>query len=415
MAERRPLVLVSGRQKELPTADTFSWALLSSKPTTVTGYGITDAVTTSGAQTIAGTKTLTSAAVLAHDTHVNGAAGAARRFGFRTAGVLRWDMGADGGAESGSNAGSNFVLQRFSDAGALIDSPLSITRSTGRVVFASAPQGVTPIEAENSTLIPTTAWVRAYYARLSAGGTFGADIAAPGVHSRRGTTNKGIELAADPTNQFAFLDFHTNNTNFLDTDARIYASGSAADNTSNYGATIGYQAASHSFLGAVSCNNSVSGTSGLFNRGGAAADTVTSLRAGAGGYFVNFYPRLGAASYNPLVQTGDSAIIYDAGGSGTGALVIGQWSAVSKGLRIATDGAITVSHALTANGAITSTGLLTASAALTVTTGNLTLAAAGTEFFRAAANSATTTRQPRVFIQSTDPDAAAADGDLWGW
>lgn len=31
------------------------------------------------------------------------------------------------------------------------------------------------------------------------------------------------------------------------------------------------------------------------------------------------------------------------------------------------------------------------------------------------ANSTTLTRQPRVFVQSADPGAAAADGDLWFW
>ena len=37
------------------------------------------------------------------------------------------------GTESGSNAGANFFIRRYSDAGALIDTPLTITRSTGSV------------------------------------------------------------------------------------------------------------------------------------------------------------------------------------------------------------------------------------------------------------------------------------------
>lgn len=47
------------------------------------------------------------------------------------------------------------------------------------------------------------------------------------------------------------------------------------------------------------------------------------------------------------------------------------------------------------------------------TSGTLTLPSTGQNFFRADANSATLTRQPRVFVQAGDPGAAAADGDLW--
>lgn len=42
MAARRPLVAVSGRIKYLPAGDTIDFSLLSGKPTTLDGYGITD-------------------------------------------------------------------------------------------------------------------------------------------------------------------------------------------------------------------------------------------------------------------------------------------------------------------------------------------------------------------------------------
>lgn len=41
----------------------FPWASITSKPTTISGYGITDAVTTAGAQSVGGVKTFTSAPV----------------------------------------------------------------------------------------------------------------------------------------------------------------------------------------------------------------------------------------------------------------------------------------------------------------------------------------------------------------
>lgn len=40
------------------------------------------------------------------------------------------------GTESGSNAGMDFFIRRYSDAGALIDTPLTITRSTGVATFS---------------------------------------------------------------------------------------------------------------------------------------------------------------------------------------------------------------------------------------------------------------------------------------
>jgi hypothetical protein len=44
------------------------------------------------------------------------------------------------GTESGSNAGANFFIRRYSDAGALIDTPLTITRSTGTAMFGGTVQ-----------------------------------------------------------------------------------------------------------------------------------------------------------------------------------------------------------------------------------------------------------------------------------
>jgi hypothetical protein len=68
---------------------------------------------------------------------LNKAAGAyANNFYGATAGVNRWlmQMGS-GGPESGSNAGSDFGLYRCNDAGALIDTVLSITRAGGVAYF----------------------------------------------------------------------------------------------------------------------------------------------------------------------------------------------------------------------------------------------------------------------------------------
>jgi hypothetical protein len=49
------------------------------------------------------------------------------------------------GTESGSDAGANFFIRRYSDAGALIDTPLTITRSTGLITLATALSGTTAV------------------------------------------------------------------------------------------------------------------------------------------------------------------------------------------------------------------------------------------------------------------------------
>jgi len=53
--------------------------------------------------------------------------------------AARWAVVlGDGAAETGSNAGANFAIQRFSDAGAYIDQPLSINRANGVTLIAPA-------------------------------------------------------------------------------------------------------------------------------------------------------------------------------------------------------------------------------------------------------------------------------------
>lgn len=51
----------------------------------------------------------------------------------------RWSLAlGDSSAEGGSNAGSNFALYRYTDAGGLIDTPLTIARTNGGVTLTGA-------------------------------------------------------------------------------------------------------------------------------------------------------------------------------------------------------------------------------------------------------------------------------------
>jgi microcystin-dependent protein len=58
--------------------------------------------------------------------------------------VGRWAiyMG-DGSAETGGNVGNDFAVGRFNDAGAYIDEPMAIRRSTGLIEITQAPVGAT--------------------------------------------------------------------------------------------------------------------------------------------------------------------------------------------------------------------------------------------------------------------------------
>ena len=67
---------------------------------------------------------------------VDGPASTFRNFQFGTSGVVRWRFGMDGAPEAGGNAGSVLTLYRYSDAGALLDTPLTVNRATGLVTLA---------------------------------------------------------------------------------------------------------------------------------------------------------------------------------------------------------------------------------------------------------------------------------------
>lgn len=79
------------------------------------------------------------------------AAGSYRIVQFQTGASARWTIYADNSAESGSNAGSNFGINSYTDAGAFLNTVVSITRSTGVAAFATRPvfNGATPWDSAN--------------------------------------------------------------------------------------------------------------------------------------------------------------------------------------------------------------------------------------------------------------------------
>jgi len=71
----------------------------------------------------------------ANHTHayIKGSAGFNRLVTAQTGDLSRWAFGVNSDAESTGNAGSNFGIYRYDDAGAYIDAPMTISRSTGLI------------------------------------------------------------------------------------------------------------------------------------------------------------------------------------------------------------------------------------------------------------------------------------------
>jgi len=86
-----------------------------------------------------------------------------RRILYRTSGVTRFSVGTIT-AESGSNTGSDYVIQAYSDAGSLLSTPITITRSTGGIAFGSSSAISSPatspaqITADQNNYSPGTGW-----------------------------------------------------------------------------------------------------------------------------------------------------------------------------------------------------------------------------------------------------------------
>lgn len=92
--------------------------------------------------TLTGTVTLPSSSLVSSSTSalfaLSGTGGNARKLLLQTAGSTRWDLTATSVAETGANAGSDLWINRYSDAGTIIDQPFSISRSAGSVLMTAA-------------------------------------------------------------------------------------------------------------------------------------------------------------------------------------------------------------------------------------------------------------------------------------
>jgi hypothetical protein len=117
--------------------------------------------------------------------HIDGAASAlianldanvsvAKSISFRSDNSNRINLEVSG-TESGSNAGANFFIRRYSDAGSLIDTPLTITRSTGAISLATT-LNLSEIQATTSAGITLKSNGGTSVALFGAGGGAGVSL-----------------------------------------------------------------------------------------------------------------------------------------------------------------------------------------------------------------------------------------------
>ena len=181
-------------------------------------------------------------------------------------GLTRWSMDfGDGAAESGSNAGSNFYLRRYNDAGAQIDTPISISRATGAVTITQA---------------------------LSLGGTlFGQSIAAAGtINAGSGGTTGTYYFGNSGTKSLSYdgTSFNLVGGSVAITDPNLYIGTSGAGGVLRFGPGtkyLQYDGTNFNFVGGGLFTSAINAS----GRVTSANDIMTYNGGGANGtvYFGN--------------------------------------------------------------------------------------------------------------------------------
>ena len=177
------------------------------------------------------------------------------------------------GTESGSNAGADFFIRRYSDAGALIDTPLTITRSTGVVSLASAlpissggtgsatqnfvdlttTQSIGGAKTFTSTLNGTTAILSTNYTggttgmlHLTSSGTEGGAIT---LEKTSGTAQK-YKIGCNSTNQLFIYNETAANQPFTITSGGLVGIGSFFGSAPNFILDVKQATNQHFYIGA---------------------------------------------------------------------------------------------------------------------------------------------------------------------
>jgi hypothetical protein len=99
----------------------------------------------------------------------------AKSISFRSDNSNRFNIEVSG-TESGSNAGADFFIRRYSDLGGLIDTPLTITRSTGAITLTGALSATSATFTGDVTLAKITSAVGLEYQIRNTNGASGNHV-----------------------------------------------------------------------------------------------------------------------------------------------------------------------------------------------------------------------------------------------
>jgi hypothetical protein len=165
-------------------------------------------------------------------------------------GLSRWILNlGDNGTESGGNAGSDFGLTRFSDAGAAIDAPLKIVRSTGNITASSSLVVSSNITGDQIACAGATAGAYAGYFNTDTGisllntsggflsvsraaqpcGSFNINVDGQNIaYCRSGNTVGNVSVTTTAT------AYNTSSSADLKEDLQSFDAGRIVDNTEVY-------------------------------------------------------------------------------------------------------------------------------------------------------------------------------------
>jgi uncharacterized protein YaiE (UPF0345 family) len=137
----------------------------------------------------------------------------AKSLSFRSDNSARINLEVSG-TESGSNAGANFFIRRYSDAGALIDTPLTIVRSTGNIgIGYTTPTELLDIRGADRN-VSSAEFNQVIYSTTSQDAGRGGSLGFGGFHTS--TTSeiqfsglKGAKENGNGGNTAGYLSLHT--------------------------------------------------------------------------------------------------------------------------------------------------------------------------------------------------------------
>jgi len=204
--------------------------------------------------------------------------------------------------------------------------------------------------------------------RIDTAGNVGIGTTSPSnkLHVSFDTNNNGIVINQNTLSRQAYLLFHQ-------TGSGTWQLGKQTDNNFFLYDSVGARdvmqinaGANNALILQPSNGNVGIGTASpgakLEVIGGSTNDATPEFRISGSNGKIEFYNSLANNSYNPLVETGDKAIIFTEGTDGTGDLVIAPWASKIRGLRMTSNGDVgigvsTPSTTLHVNGNISGTYL----------------------------------------------------------